>query len=174
MNLLRLKHLGDWNPQLLRELKGRLKLRNVLIVVAIALLGQVLLLMSLAAQLPVNRGRGDVYSKYCTEGIPFGDYKCVLDNLGDFVINWPMWWLDVFVWLSMIGFFAVLAIGTYMLIGDLSREEHRGTLNFIRLSPQSTIEIFTGKLLGVPVLLYLLVGWRFLCICGRGCRLKFL
>lgn len=162
MNLVWLEPLGDWNPQLLRELKGRLKPRNVLLVLAIALLGQVLLLMSFTAQLPVNIGKGDVYSRYGTgdtlrDYSPY-QYKCLADNFGNFVINWPLWWLDVFVWLSLIGLFAVLAIGTYMLIGDLSREEHRGTLNFIRLSPQSTNSIFTGKLLGVPVLLYLLVG----------------
>ncbi|MGL5081826.1 MAG: hypothetical protein ACRC8A_10095, partial [Microcoleaceae cyanobacterium] len=34
-------------------------------------------------------------------------------------------------------------------------EERRGTLNFIRLSPQSYKGIFLGKLLGTPILLYL-------------------
>lgn len=160
MNLLWLEPLGDWNPQLLRELKGRLKPRNVLLVLAIALLGQVLLLMSFAAQLPVDdMTRGTIRSRYCTGGDQmYIGQICLRDAVGNFVINWPLWWLDVFVWLSLIGLFAVLAIGTYMLIGDLSQEEHRGTLNFIRLSPQSTNSIFTGKLLGVPVLLYLLVG----------------
>ncbi|MBD1902120.1 hypothetical protein NDI44_24925 [Trichocoleus sp. DQ-A3] len=150
--------LGDWNPQLLREIKGRLKPRNVLIAVAIALMGQMLLLMSFATQLPVDTGTGDIYSRYCLDYRPGYGQKCLLDPLGNIVINWQLWWLDVFVWLSVIGFLTVLVAGTYMLISDLSREENRGTLNFIRLSPQSTTSIFSGKLLGVPILLYLLAG----------------
>ncbi|OKH10829.1 ABC transporter permease, partial [Nostoc calcicola FACHB-389] len=46
---------------------------------------------------------------------------------------------------------------TYLLINDLAKEERRGTLNFIRLSPQSETSILTGKLLGVPSLIYLVV-----------------
>jgi ABC-type Na+ efflux pump permease subunit len=37
---------------------------------------------------------------------------------------------------------------------DLGHEESRGILNFIRLSPQSPENILVGKLLGVPILLY--------------------
>ncbi|MFE1746463.1 ABC transporter permease [Coleofasciculus sp. H7-2] len=150
--------LGDGNPQLLREIKGRLKPRNVLIAVAIALMGQMLLLMSLATQLPVDTGTGDIYSRYCLNNRPGYGQRCLVDSLGNLVINWQLWWLDVFVWLSVIGCLTVLVAGTYMLISDLSREENRGTLNFIRLSPQSTTSIFSGKLLGVPILLYLLAG----------------
>ncbi|MEG4328038.1 hypothetical protein, partial [Microcoleus sp. herbarium5] len=40
-------------------------------------------------------------------------------------------------------------------VSDLDKEERRGTLNFIRLSPQSAKTIFLGKILGVPILLYL-------------------
>lgn len=43
MKLNWLERLGDWNPQLMRELKGRLKLRNLLIAGVISLLGQFLL-----------------------------------------------------------------------------------------------------------------------------------
>jgi hypothetical protein len=50
---------------------------------------------------------------------------------------------------------ALLVAGTYMLVSDLDKEERRGTLNFIRLSPQSANTIFIGKILGVPILLYL-------------------
>jgi ABC-type Na+ efflux pump permease subunit len=57
--------------------------------------------------------------------------------------------------LSVIGIFALIVIGTYLLISDLAHEERRGTLNFIRLSPQSPENILVGKLLGVPILLYL-------------------
>jgi len=40
MKLNWIQQLGDWNPQLLRELKGRLKLRNLLIAAAISQLSQ--------------------------------------------------------------------------------------------------------------------------------------
>jgi hypothetical protein len=154
--------LGEWNPQLFREIKGRFKPRNILIAVATSLVGQLLLLMSFAGQLPVaderKRGFRDVItSRYCTGTHPgySSVLTCTSDGLGGFVINWQLWWTDVFTWLSIIGMFALLLVGIYMLISDLSKEEQRGTLNFLRLSPQSSRSILTGKLLGVPVLLYL-------------------
>jgi len=35
----------------------------------------------------------------------------LVDNQGNFVINWQMWWLDLFTWLSLIGIFALLVAG---------------------------------------------------------------
>jgi hypothetical protein len=75
--------------------------------------------------------------------------------LDNFAINWPLWWLQIFIWLSILSALALLVAGTYMLVSDLDKEERRGTLNFIRLSPQSAKTIFIGKILGVPILLYL-------------------
>lgn len=149
--------IGEWNPQLFREIKGRMVPRNILIAVAISLVGQLLLLMSFASQLPVpNENNEVIYSRYCTGSSPnYSDPTCLADGLGGFVINWQVWWTDVFVWLSVIGVFTLLLAGTYMLIGDLAKEEHRGTLNFLRLTPQSGMSILTGKMLGVPILLYL-------------------
>lgn len=104
-------------------------------------------------QLPlVNDGS---HNKYCTGKVAYETPKCFQDTLGNFVINWQLWWLELFLWLSMIGVFALLVAGTYLLISDLAHEERRGTLNFIRLSPQSPESILVGKLLGVPILLYL-------------------
>ncbi|NEP48684.1 MAG: ABC transporter permease [Moorea sp. SIO3C2] len=124
--------LGELNPQVFRELKGSFKQRNVLITVAISLVGQLMMLIDLGLELP--------------------------DGLGG-EINWPLWWQNVFVWLSLIGVFSLLVVGTYMLISDLSKEESRGTLNFLRLTPQSSLSILGGKLLGVPALLYLAIGF---------------
>jgi hypothetical protein len=45
--------------------------------------------------------------------------------------------------------------GIYTIVADLQQEEKRGTLNFIRLTPQSGRSIFLGKILGVPSLIYL-------------------
>ncbi|NET59557.1 MAG: ABC transporter permease subunit [Symploca sp. SIO2E6] len=151
--------LGDLNPQVFRELKGRLKPRNVIITVAISLVSQLLLLMSFASQLPVAKGFKPVYNRYCTGSREnYSSPVCVSDGFGGFEIDWQLWWQDLFIWLSLIGIFALLVVGTYMLLSDISKEESRGTLNFLRLSPQSSLSILGGKLLGVPILLYITVG----------------
>ncbi|MEO1590442.1 MAG: hypothetical protein AAFU71_04015 [Cyanobacteria bacterium J06632_22] len=54
--------------------------------------------------------------------------------------------------------YALFTIGGYYLVNDLTQEEKRGTLNFIRLSPRPAHEILLGKLLGVPVLPFLMVA----------------
>jgi len=159
MTLNVVNQLGDWNPQVFRELKGRLKPRNVLITVAISLVGQLLLLMNFASQLPIAGEIKPAYSRYCTGSTQKSSTPaCLPDGLGGFHINWQVWWQDVFIWLSLIGIFALLVVGTYMLLSDLSKEESRGTLNFLRLTPQSSQSILGGKLLGVPVLLYLAIA----------------
>ncbi|NEP13588.1 MAG: ABC transporter permease, partial [Symploca sp. SIO2C1] len=126
-----LDRLGDWNPQLFRELKGRLKLRNVVITVSISLLGQFLLLLFFFSEMPLET-----------------DYS-----------NWQRllqeWWQNLFITSCCINICILLVAGSYMLISDLSQEERRATLDFIRLSPRSEVNILTGKLLGVPILLYL-------------------
>jgi len=119
MGLTLLDRLGEWNPQLFRELKGQLKRRNVYLVVASSLLPQVF--------------------------IPI-----MFDQLtGD------MSWQATFRLLNWLLPLLLLFCGVYLLISNLGNEQHRGTLNFIRLSPQSSQSILTGKLLGVPALLYL-------------------
>ncbi|MEC4983467.1 MAG: ABC transporter permease [Oscillatoria sp. PMC 1068.18] len=159
--------VGEWNPQLFRELKGRLKMRPVAIIVGLSGLGQVLLYLFYQGLLPTQNSYDH---RYCL-GAPPPDWYgyqngytsipnnfCQKDAAGNLLastINSQLWWLDLFVCMSIIGIFALLVVGVYMLISDLSREERRGTLGFIRLSPQSTASILTGKILGVPVLLYL-------------------
>ncbi|MDJ0731180.1 MAG: hypothetical protein QNJ33_14435, partial [Crocosphaera sp.] len=75
---------------------------------------------------------------------------------GNWVINWQLWWLDIFKVLSVTGLFILLVAGTYLLIADLSKEENRGTLNFMRLTPRSSNNILLGKMLGVPSIIYFL------------------
>ena len=152
--------VGEWNPQLFREIKGRLKPRNLLIAVTLSLLGQLLLLMSFVSQLPVTRSvvsarTNGFQSRYCTGIKPNYSYPtCEIDGFGSVVINWQTWWQDVFIWMSLISSVVLLVVGTYMLISDLSKEEQKGTLNFLRLTPQSSQSILLGKMLGVPILLY--------------------
>ncbi len=199
--------VGDLNPQLMRELKGRLKVFYVAIAVIISLVGQLLLFLYQLQYFP-----GEKYSltaKYCnlsqfyrSQQQPIypqlsslrnqlvsakrakianpeliSDLQTKIDNLeakrqslSNFLrnnycpteqINMQMWWRDhweyIFLTLSVVFIFILLVGGTYLLINNLAQEEKRGTLNFIRLSPQSESSILVGKMLGVPVLIYILV-----------------
>lgn len=152
--------IGDWNPQLIRELKGRFKVRNLSIAAVIAFGIQFLLLLAFDAQLPMDSITSPQSSRYCTANSPgrYSSYRlsCIKDLLGNWVINWQLWWLDIFKVLSVIGLFILLTAGAYLLIADLFKEENRGTLNFIRLSPHSSQNILLGKILGVPSIIYFL------------------
>ncbi|MEG4518441.1 MULTISPECIES: hypothetical protein [unclassified Microcoleus] len=160
MTLNLLDKIGNWNPQLFREIKGRLKIGNMAIASAFSLSGQLLLFMYYSAQIPVTPAKGEynypIFNRFCAlETGNYYDTNCVRDALGNFAIDWPNWWLEIFIWLSILSVLALLVAGTYLLVSDLDKEERRGTLNFIRLSPQSAKTIFLGKILGVPILLYL-------------------
>ncbi|XWK91057.1 MAG: hypothetical protein U7127_13720 [Phormidium sp.] len=157
-----LDRIGNLNPQMWREIKGRLKPRNLIISVAISLITQFLIFQYFLTQLPgeplpPEKSTYPTYNTYCTSTRSYREFLCVRDSLGNFIINWETWNRDLFVCLSFIGIFSLLVAGTYMLINDLSQEERRGTLNFIRLSPQSNKNILIGKILGVPILLYLAI-----------------
>ncbi|NEO28953.1 MAG: ABC transporter permease [Symploca sp. SIO3C6] len=130
-----LESIGELNPQLMRELKGRLKLRNVLIVVVVSIAVQFWRFESIYRRLSFNMCRADG-SRYRADQC-FGEW--LFDDL-----------LAISILILLVG-------GTFLLIRDLCQEERRGTLNFIRLSPHSEKSIILGKMLGVPVLLYLLV-----------------
>lgn len=159
MALNLVNQVGEWNPQLFREIKGRLKPRNILIAVTLSLLGQLLVLMSFSAQLPIaERVVKGMSNHYCTgnKPYPYSSPNCILDSFGGVEINWQLWWQNVFMALSIAGVVILLIVGTYMLISDISKEEQRSTLNFLRLTPQSSQTILIGKMLGVPILLYLI------------------
>lgn len=66
-------------------------------------------------------------------------------------------WLNLAQTLSWLMPYALFVIGGFFIVDDLAREEKRGTLNFIRLSPRPAREILSGKLLGAPLLPMLLV-----------------
>jgi hypothetical protein len=170
--------VGDANPQIFRELKERLTLRNLGIAIVASLLVQGLTILYFNGQIPIpvpeavsidnstiDRPAEDrqfkvnenVYSKYCNFLLNnHGSTDlCKLDDTGNFKINWQIWRSNVFNCLSWILSFGLILGSVYMLVADLVREEKRGTLNFIRLSPQSAQKIFIGKILGVPILVYL-------------------
>lgn len=158
-------HISDWNPQLVRELKGRWKGRNLAIAVVASGLGQLLLFLSKQGELPSLANR---VNRYCIGTPPAENLSaaqmhnppnnyCLEDTLGNLTINWQLWWLDLFTDLTAIALIILLAVGTYVLISDLAQEEKSGTLNFIRLSPRSVSNLLVGKLLGVPSLIYTVI-----------------
>jgi hypothetical protein len=165
---------GELNPQLFRELKERLTLRNIITAISSALVIQGLILFYFNGQIPVpayeyyhlssSRKLVEIHSKYCEFSINnhynynYQDQLCKLNSVGDYTINWQEWWADVFIGASWMLPMGLMLGSVYMLVADLVQEEKRGTLNFIRLSPQSARTIFIGKISGVPILVYLAVA----------------
>ena len=143
----------DSNPQLFRELKGNFKTRNVIVAAALSVLVQFLTVIALLGELPDPSDKKLQYGRHGVTTYRNNIYH-IKDELGHWLVNWQLWWLDLFIALSLIGIFALLVVGTYMLIADMVKEDARGTLNFIRLTPQSASSILLGKILGVPILLY--------------------
>ncbi|QKQ76092.1 ABC transporter permease subunit [Nostoc sp. TCL240-02] len=187
--------IGDWNPQLLRELKGRLKFFNVAIAVATSLLLQLVVFLYQLREFPDDQYSltntycrlSQVYQRQQNQTYQQSD-QYQIPGLNDLLaknicpqnqIDWQLWWRDhweyIFLTLSVIFVFTLLVAGTYLLINDLAKEESRGTLNFIRLSPQSETSILTGKLLGVPSLVYLviLVAVPLHLLAGRSAEIAF-
>ncbi len=138
MSIRLLENLGEGNPQFVRELKGRLNRRSVGIV----------LLLSVISQCVIVGGSSDQNCIAWSEEV--GGY-CQQDEM---VIQWE----SVFHTLSFMLPLLLFAGGVYLLSSDLVKEQRRGTLNFLRLSPRISQNILLGKLLGVPVLLYLGLG----------------
>ncbi|MDY6805448.1 MAG: hypothetical protein SXA11_16795 [Cyanobacteriota bacterium] len=149
-----LDKLGNWNPQLFREIKGRLTPRKAAIATFLSLIAQGILVFCFWTTLPILGATGREYNRYCNE------YKYITEKSTEACqqINWELWWHDIFCFLSW-GFLIILVLaGIYMLVADVAKEKRLGTLNFINLSPQSSQKILLGKLLGVPILIYLVIA----------------
>lgn len=193
MNFNCIDQIGNWNPQLLRELKGRLKPRNAIVAVVASFVGQFLLFVSfwnhnfsiyvdsnycrlrpnyeqyILQRDQINTQIQSLYSNYSKNqklidslNIKVSEIYTILNKkCPEDAVNIQLWWQDyapkLFLLISVIAIFALLIAGTFMLINDLSQEERRGTLNFIRFSPRSSTSILVGKILGVPILVYLAV-----------------
>jgi hypothetical protein len=156
--------VGDTNPQMFRELKERLTKSNIAIAIISSLVIQGLVLLYFHGQIPVANhlfgvSNTRIYSTYCEfinlPGNRNYDTLCKLAADGNFIINWQKWHTHVFICLSWMMPFGLILGSVYLLVGDLVQEKKRGTLNFIRLSPQSAQQIFVGKILGVPILVYI-------------------
>jgi hypothetical protein len=163
--------LGNANPQLLRELRGRLKRGSVLGTLAVSIGGQLLygltrlnVLPNLSNTYPPLMKGGHLSQNfashvYCTGSAPYiSNVVCqpaAQSTFSPWQVNWPLWWSDTLTGLHLGVLSIAIVIGCYLLITDWSTEADRGTFNSLRLSPQTAGAILIGKLLGVPSLLYL-------------------
>ncbi len=131
-----LDRIGDWNPQLLREIRGRLKFRTLIAVISISLLMQIVMIL--------------FFTQLTPGGVCTGSLRdpCIF-------VPWDRWWTNQFRILSWLMPLILFSNVVYTLIADLLQEEKLGTFNFIRLSPRSSGSILIGKILGVPMLGYI-------------------
>jgi MFS family permease len=156
-----LDRIGEYNPQLMREVKSRLNWRNVVIMVLVSFVSQIMVLISQSTKLPLMKAHQNYYnSQYCfysdhRPGSPPPVSNCKLDSAGLPLVDWLKWWSDNALGLSAVMAVGLLAGGVYLLASNFSQEERRGTLNFIRLTPQQAGSIIGGKLIGVPLLVYI-------------------
>jgi hypothetical protein len=149
-----LDQIGNLNPQLLRELKGRFNGRNILTVGALSIVAQVLVFLWFYGQLPTPEAFR--YNAYCGHMVA-GEFiqGCSEDvSANTFVIDWTLWWQHFAQTLHTCIPFVLMVSGTYFLLSDLQNEERQGTLDFVRLSPRSASSILLGKILGVTILVY--------------------
>jgi hypothetical protein len=154
-----LDRIGNWNPQLLREIRGKLKLRNLIVAIGLSLLFQALLLLFSSQRLPTE----DCY-------VRLTGFGCT--------VSWQAWWLEQFRVITWAEPFVLFLTGVYSLIADLSLEDYKGTLNFIRISPRSSANILMGKIMGVPLLAYICIGlsipYHLTAAIGAGIPIAFL
>ncbi len=154
-----LDRIGEYNPQLMREIKSRVSWRNVIIMAFVSFVSQIMVLISQSSKLPVMQVNKNYYNgQYCIympSGSNYTGSNCKLDAAGLPIIDWLEWWSDTALGLSAVMVAGLLAGGVYLLASNFSQEERRGTLNFIRLTPQQAGSVIGGKLLGVPLLVYI-------------------
>ena len=155
-----LDRVGDYNPQLLREIKGKMTSGKVISITLFSFVAQFTLFLRFLSKLPQNIDFSDtIENRYCTGNYEqYQGSECIKNLLGQWEIRWELWWSDIFFALSSIGVFILLVMGTYLLVVDLIQEDKKGTLNFIRLSPIKAKDFFIGKMIGVPSLLLLFLG----------------
>jgi hypothetical protein len=130
--------VGDWNAQLFRELKGRFTRRNLLWVGVGSLSFQFLLVTGLSESKCIEYENNNLLNS-CVESV------------------WEIKWLSIFQSLYWMLSLVLFCGGVYLLVRDLTQEQRQGTMNFIRFSPQANHKILLGKLLGVPILVYLAI-----------------
>lgn len=152
-----LDQLGDINPQLFREIKGRMT--NIAFIFAV-FAGELLNLISILA-IQSKPKFISTSSNYCAWPATLPMNREILHCPEEY-LNYALWFYNqcrmIYLWLAVLVMFALMIIGTYLLIQDWQKEQQRSTINFIRFSPQSSRQLLWGKLLGVPIIPYLTVA----------------
>ena len=97
-----------------------------------------------------------IYGRYCIKND--NNYCMATPEQQLYQIHWESWYQDIFLTSTILIVFPLIGGGIFMISSNLAEEKRRGTLNFLRLSPRSSISILTGKLLGVPICLYLAIA----------------
>lgn len=161
-----LDRFGSRNPQLWRELRGTLTPRNLILAVVASLLVQGIIALywgwkalELSALSMANRcARGSQFWQYyvgsgSNQDPP--DCQASLSTLtAYFAIDWSLFAFDVFRVLTWTGAVVLVLGGSFALIANYAQEQKSGTLNFLRLAPQSSQTILMGKMLGAPAIVY--------------------
>ncbi|MEO0869022.1 MAG: ABC transporter permease, partial [Cyanobacteria bacterium J06642_11] len=98
-------------------------------------------------------------NSYCFVDESFYGRTCALTpDKQAYQLDWRKWYRHIYTCLSVLIVFPLLGGGVFMLANNLAVEKRRGTLNFLQLSPRSAFTILSGKLLGVPICLYLAIA----------------
>ncbi|MEO0536502.1 MAG: hypothetical protein AAF215_21820 [Cyanobacteria bacterium P01_A01_bin.123] len=106
------------------------------------------------------------YNIYCVPSQPLEfnvyarhDGKCMLEPDGQhYQVAWSRWYRDFFRVVSIVMAVALLSAGSFLLIQNIDREQRRGTLTFVRLSPRSALTVLGGQILGVPMVVYIAIA----------------
>ncbi|MEM6716249.1 MAG: hypothetical protein AAF622_14355 [Cyanobacteria bacterium P01_C01_bin.147] len=96
---------------------------------------------------------------YCITVADSQQRQCQLSaDKQSYLVNWPLWYQDIFMALSGVMALSLIGLGVFLLTNNIVDEKRRGTLNFLRMSPRSAGTILGGKLVGVPICLYLAIA----------------
>ena len=163
---LYLSSLNKFNPQLAQEIKLRIKLKSFLALIFKAFAWQFALVILALGKLPdiiknvdPPFAEPEQFSRYCTGAtgkfLPNQQQLlCIQDLNNHWLINWQLFWFDIFAIISAVSIALLIGFGTYLIVNNLRREQQQGNLTLITLAPQPAIQFFLGKILGVPILLY--------------------
>jgi hypothetical protein len=98
------------------------------------------------------------WSNYCLPRDDEGRQCRLSADKQSYLVDWPRWHRHIFVTLSALMTLSLMGLGIFLLANNLVDETRRGTLNFVRMSPRSALSVLSGKLLGVPICLYLAIA----------------
>ena len=173
--------LGRWNPQLLRELRGRLNRKSVTVAIAISLglqllVGYVLFEPVYPLIFPDSPPPAEVTlpapdaapadqpfsHRLCTGPAPPHHINikgppvqiCLPDGQGAYQVNWQKLCNTALPWIRGFWGMGMAIAGSTAIAQDWEKEAKLGTLNFLRLSPEPAGRLLLGKVLGTPILYF--------------------